>query len=154
MAQAVQKAAGDVSDAQKTLQSGGRVVATPTPTPSPPPTLNINIPGLGGNQAQQNGASMSTPSTTNSYPAYTGQSTQVRPPCLASSMDTYPGIPDTDEVAFIYGEGYSLLSCSKGSLRLLRGTEIGLMLGGVLPWFCSLAKRQSCGDRNHPTNAA
>ncbi|CAK0756403.1 hypothetical protein CVIRNUC_002452 [Coccomyxa viridis] len=74
--EAVQKAAGDVSDAQKTLQSGGRVVATPTPTPSPPPTLNINIPGLGGNQAQQNGASMSTPSTTNSYPAYTGQTTQ------------------------------------------------------------------------------
>lgn len=49
--QAVQKAAGDVSNAQKTLQSGGTVVATPTPTPSAPPTLNINIPGLGGNQA-------------------------------------------------------------------------------------------------------
>ena len=108
MAQAVQKAAGDVSDAQKTLQSGGRVVATPTPTPSPPPTLNINIPGLGGSQAQQNGASMSTPSTTNSYPAYTGQSTQVRLPSLASSIDFYLVIHDTDEVALICGEDSSI----------------------------------------------
>ena len=90
-----------MSNAQKTLQSGGSVVATPTPTPSPPPTLNINIPGLGGNQAQQNGASMSTPSSTNSYPAYTGQSTQVRPPCFASSIGNYPVIYDTDEIALI-----------------------------------------------------
>ena len=77
------------------------MVATPTPTPSPPPTLNINIPGLSGNQAQQSGASMSTPSTTSSYPAYTGQSTQVRPPCLAFSITTYPVNCDMDEVAFI-----------------------------------------------------
>ena len=40
-----------MSNAQKTLQSGGQVQATPTPTPSAPPSLNINIPGLGGNQA-------------------------------------------------------------------------------------------------------
>lgn len=52
MSQAVQKAAGDVSNAQKTLQSGGQVsMPTPTPTPAAPPALNINIPGLGGNQA-------------------------------------------------------------------------------------------------------
>ena len=115
MAQAVQKAAGDVSDAQKTLQSGGRVVATPTPTPSPPPTLNINIPGLGGSQAQQNGASMSTPSTTTSYPAYTGQSTQVRPPCLASSPKTQSKVHDTDDLAFIDGEIPHCCAASKGA---------------------------------------
>lgn len=49
--QAVQKAAGDVTNAQKTLQSGGQYVVTPTPTPAAPPALNINIPGLGGNTA-------------------------------------------------------------------------------------------------------
>ena len=49
--QAVQKAAGDVTNAQKTLQSGGQYVTTPTPTPAAPPALNINIPGLGGNTA-------------------------------------------------------------------------------------------------------
>ncbi len=40
-----------MSNAQKTLQSGGQIQATPTPTPAAPPALNINIPGLGGNQA-------------------------------------------------------------------------------------------------------
>ena len=41
-----------MSNAQKTLQSGGQIQQpTPTPTPAAPPALNINIPGLGGNQA-------------------------------------------------------------------------------------------------------
>ncbi len=54
--QAVQKAAGDVGNAQKTIQSGGSYTASPmaqTVASPSPPTININIPGLGGNGGVQ-----------------------------------------------------------------------------------------------------
>jgi len=77
--QAVQKAAGDVSNAQKTLQSGGQVQATPTPTPTAPPAININIPGLGGNQAP---AGIS----------YTPGGTQAAQVILSSFDDLFPAL--------------------------------------------------------------
>lgn len=54
--QAVQKAAGDVGNAQKTIQSGGSYTASPmaqTVASPSAPTININIPGLGGNGGVQ-----------------------------------------------------------------------------------------------------
>ncbi|BDA41117.1 hypothetical protein COCOBI_01-7720 [Coccomyxa sp. Obi] len=54
--QAVQKAAGDVGNAQKTIQSGGTYTASPmaqTVASPSPPTININIPGLGGHGGVQ-----------------------------------------------------------------------------------------------------
>lgn len=52
--QAVQRAAGDVGNAQKSIQTNGAYVASPIPQASPsPPTVNINVPGLGGNGGTQ-----------------------------------------------------------------------------------------------------
>jgi hypothetical protein len=66
--QAVQKAAGDVGNVQKSIQTNGAYVASPIPQAVPsPPTININVPGLGGNRGVQGppGISYTAPATQN-----------------------------------------------------------------------------------------
>lgn len=66
--QAVQKAAGDVGNVQKSIQTNGAYVASPIPQAVPsPPTININVPGLGGNGGVQGppGISYTAPATQN-----------------------------------------------------------------------------------------